>query len=461
MSKFKTVYIHIGLHKTGSTTFQQYLYANRDLLEAEYGLYYPALSANLSQPIYGAFCEEPLAYSQNILKDIDHPEAARAHADRVRQSLSAEFEASSAAKAVISGEDLSLFSTAEWQDFLAWLTPWTQAVEILCVVREPLSWSRSAAQSGIKGGQSLEATNDNPPLPGFRRKLGHVIDVVGRDAIHVFDFDQLRHSNKGLVGGLCQPLGISDEWIKDSASGSRNTAMSQEAALIISALNQARPLVSEGKLGAERHDGDTLDIISDTAGKKFRLSAEAEMRVLDDSREDSDWLREHFQIEFSRSPEPDSDTGLFGEAFMTSIASQLLDKARKKRNNAALTNQVHEMRERNDTLRKDIEARETRNQGLLGRIHEKEDEISQHRQINEELRQTNKELQQEWKLEVSRLEEKLSAMEKENQGLRDDRANLLQETETLKTDLSQILTSTSWRITAPLRWLKDKLTGSS
>lgn len=454
MARFKKVYIHIGLHKTGTTTLQQFLHANRQQLAVEENIYFPALAPNLSHALYGAFCDHPLEYNQNVFRGISDTHAVEKHREYVCQSLEQEFESASAAAAILSGEDLSLLTQDGWQRLIDWLNPWTDEIEAVCVVRDPLAWSQSAAQSMIKGGQTIEAVNAEPPLPEIRAKLNNAVSTLGSKSLRVYNFDELRGHPGGLVGGLCATFGISNQWISTHHSDNRNLSMSQEAALLISALNQSKPMVASGEMANGRALGDSMNIIADTLGQPFKLSMQAQEHVATACQPDLDWLKDELNLAVQCSDPSDHPSPLFSNESISSIAAQLLEKESIRRNNAGLTNQVNDMLARNTALRKDIEDREARNGALLKTIKDKEDEVRQHRQINEQQRQ-------ELRTEIEQLEAKLITSQKNNELAGKTNAKLKKDIEALENHLAEIRASTSWRITAPLRWLKDKLTGSS
>ncbi|MBL6691815.1 MAG: hypothetical protein ISP91_15640 [Pseudomonadales bacterium] len=454
MARFKKVYIHIGLHKTGTTTLQQFLHANRQQLAVEENIYFPALAPNLSHALYGAFCDHPLEYNQNVFRGISDTHAVEKHREYVCQSLEQEFESASAAAAILSGEDLSLLTQDGWQRLIDWLNPWTDEIEAVCVVRDPLAWSQSAAQSMIKGGQTIEAVNAEPPLPEIRAKLNNAVSTLGSKSLRVYNFDELRGHPGGLVGGLCATFGISNQWISTHHSDNRNLSMSQEAALLISALNQSKPMVASGELANGRALGDSMKIIPGTLGQPFKLSMQAQVHVATACQPDLNWLKEELNLAVQCSDPSDHSSPLFSNESISSIAAQLLEKESIRRNNAGLTNQVNDMLARNTALRKDIEDREARNRALLKTIKDKEDEVRQHRQINEQQRQ-------ELHTEIEQLEAKLVTSQESNELAGRTNAKLKKDIEALENHLAEIRASTSWRITAPLRWLKDKLTGSS
>ncbi len=66
MKTFERIYLHIGLHKTGTSSLQSFLFEHRESLLRDLGVLYPSLNRNLSQPLFSLFSEQPQRYAQNI-----------------------------------------------------------------------------------------------------------------------------------------------------------------------------------------------------------------------------------------------------------------------------------------------------------------------------------------------------------------------------------------------------------
>jgi hypothetical protein len=55
----RKIILHIGLHKTGTTTIQNVLHANREFLLRREGVLYPSLAPNLSGALNTVFSDQP------------------------------------------------------------------------------------------------------------------------------------------------------------------------------------------------------------------------------------------------------------------------------------------------------------------------------------------------------------------------------------------------------------------
>lgn len=433
----------MGLHKTGTTSLQTRLYQNRDVLLAKHSVLYPDLDANLSRPLFASFCERPLAYHQNILAGVTSEQQAQDYREKTLNTLKAELDATVAERVIISGEDLSDLKVSEWRALRQWLNNWTDQITVICVLREPLSWAESAAQSMIKGGSTLQEINLAPPLPRYRAKLTRVIEVFGKDAVDVKDYDTLRSHPEGLVDSLIKLLKLEPGELTILEDDNKNRSMTQEAAHLVSALNHAAPLIESSTKNPARTPGDVSELISETQGQRFRLSDAAARQVLSESQADLLWLKETLNLSITPLMTSDPETkdiagGFFSSPAMESIARQLTDKKRVKQNNASLTNTVI-------SQNKEIE-------------HLK-DAVVQLEQAMSAVAVAGASDQPQDALRDQPTEQ--GKAETRSQQLEDQRNQALSDLIRLEQELMSIKVSTSWQITRPLRWLKNLIAGSS
>lgn len=65
VSRFEVAYIHIGLHKTGTSTIQKFLFDHRSSL-AECGYLYPSINKNHGGDLYSLFSSSPEEFVTNV-----------------------------------------------------------------------------------------------------------------------------------------------------------------------------------------------------------------------------------------------------------------------------------------------------------------------------------------------------------------------------------------------------------
>jgi hypothetical protein len=432
MKKFERIVLHIGLHKTGTTSLQDFLFEYRGPLQQELNVLYPSLRRNHSAPLFSAFTEHPQRYAENLKRGVDTREKAeRANAENLAL-LVQEFEASSASQLILSGEDLSLLTEAGLRRLRDWLLPRGEEICVVCALRNPAKWTVSAAQSGIRGGLTYRQVDSKPPLQFLQQRLQRCAQVFDATSIKLIDFDAALGAEGGLPGAFFDVLELPRSWLQGKTVERRNEAMSLEAAYLISALNEDSPLYVDGKLSAQRFAGDIRQMIRETAGRPFSLSPAAMGQVADSSELELPWLEQTFAMRLDNTPlaDPVEDAGEvlnFSPAAISSIAAQLHDKEQVRKNNSQLTNRVHSLQEQVQKGRAKLEASSLEAEKLRA------------------------------ELETRGLEVDIARAELETRGLEVDSARA--ELETLQARLVAMENSLSWKLTGPLRWLKSLLAG--
>ncbi|MGZ7160613.1 MAG: hypothetical protein ACXVHR_09070, partial [Methanobacterium sp.] len=109
--KMNEVILHVGLHKTGTSSIQETLFSeiNNKLLEKKDYLYPKSWYLNHSIPIYSAFCDDPEGYYENSRKGYSIAEIKNIN-ERYLEGLETELTEREQTKLIISGEDISMLS---------------------------------------------------------------------------------------------------------------------------------------------------------------------------------------------------------------------------------------------------------------------------------------------------------------------------------------------------------------
>ena len=153
----KTCYIHFGLHKTASTSFQESCANNTKILE-DNGIYYPIFLCrpanklkitNHSIPIFSMCVHNPSEYHVNKRWGISDKIEA------VNSSYKRQLEAhlGSAKNLLFSGEDISMLGEARLSRFIDKIKDYGYKIKATALVRSPYSMLCSQLQETIKGGK--------------------------------------------------------------------------------------------------------------------------------------------------------------------------------------------------------------------------------------------------------------------------------------------------------------------
>ena len=150
----KTCYIHVGFHKTASTSFQQFCGSNRNLLEQS-GLYYPKFQYppqkgnlwNHAGPISMIYKHGRIKLSDKIYNSNNPKTLSALNQEAHLKALEQE------KNLLISGEGLSCLTHDCYQRLIEDLSDYGYDIKVFAVVRPPYSFACSALQEWIKGGR--------------------------------------------------------------------------------------------------------------------------------------------------------------------------------------------------------------------------------------------------------------------------------------------------------------------
>ncbi len=293
---FERAVVHVGLHKTGTSTIQTTLLQNASSLEEHERIYFPRLAANHSVFVYPMFCDEPHRYAPVARTGATTPLAAERRNDRMRRKFEADFAKTSAQTLLLSGEDIALLNEAGLQRLKTWLTGHAERIDILIYVRDPVAWAASAAQQRIKGGATLATIADSPPNENIGKRIRLFQTVFGADAVIVRSFEAAISS--GLFADFCQTVGIDRTWVNTVRVETRNESMSREAVHLISVLNETHPLPNKARIAPGRMQGD-IRAFSRLQGGKFRLPVALSQEIANRAAADLLWLKDTFGIDYT------------------------------------------------------------------------------------------------------------------------------------------------------------------
>jgi hypothetical protein len=212
------VVLHIGLHKTGTTSIQETLAAHRDLLAAR-GILFPAsLPANHSQFVYDAFSAAPERYHANLARGLDAAAIAARTAATV-EALRREIAAKRPATLVLSAEDACTLSEAEVARLAEVLPGLVERPEprVLLYTRHPVTYVESAVEENIRGnGLTLErakAIHIAGTADRYRTIAARWGAVFGERAVELRAFETAAAGPGGLVGDALAAIGTTAEGI--------------------------------------------------------------------------------------------------------------------------------------------------------------------------------------------------------------------------------------------------------
>lgn len=295
----RTVIIHVGMEKTGSTSLQNLLAANRAKLSAA-GISFPALKNGANNHNFIASCYIPEGSplrSRGLSKFGTGAEQKRALAD-IKDAFFREVRKSG--KVVISGEHLFRLEPAQVQEFADDLHhAGVSESGVFGVLRHPASFFMSFAQQELKASSKLPSVDMTIPyserVAGWRRAF----------ACDFVDFDAARSSTAGLMrtslDAIARVLGPLPDLPQDVPPV--NETLSPEEMQILQDYRRANFPKDDGKFNRDTSRLlRTLIGMRDGRWRRPKLAAEVERHVCATHAVEGQRLKELTGIDFRLAP---------------------------------------------------------------------------------------------------------------------------------------------------------------
>jgi len=254
MKKFETVYLHVGLEKTGTTSIQESLDQNRDVLEA-LGYYYPKLfSVGLNTRLAAMFLTDAMTRT-NMKLVIDKNGGTQAkHVKKMTQDLAKEVASTDAKTLILSSEFLA--AGTDLERLKAWCDDLAQKTQIMVYIREQCSLFVSHQSTHLKGaGQptDLKKVKKRQDLSvsynvhGLLSRLERAFP--GQVLVRIFDRNKLIGGD--AVSDFYQAIQVKTDTLKPETRQS-NQSLSLVGSAFLKKMNDIIPLAKDGDLNPAR-----------------------------------------------------------------------------------------------------------------------------------------------------------------------------------------------------------------
>lgn len=297
------IIIHAGFHKTGTSSIQATLGRNRQKL-IKSNIHYPGFSKtkpinNHSIPLYSLFTEKPAQWGFNIKNKITSKDDIENTHNSYIEGLAYNLLDFKGGTVVFSGENIAMLKEDELQNFKSFIlntVDQSAQVEVYFYVRDYLNYTVSASQQRIKGGATLKEVYSKPPICLYRNVITKFHSVFGSKNIFINSFEEAIKHEYGIVGHfLCLLDNHMDCSTYDIVR--KNDSFSAEAIMLLSSLNESIPLIINGKLNENRNP-QIINEFGKIQGNKFDLPSKIKKEVIELVKEDNDWMKESYSIDY-------------------------------------------------------------------------------------------------------------------------------------------------------------------
>ncbi|NJC88672.1 MAG: hypothetical protein FIB02_09110 [Desulfuromonas sp.] len=276
--------IHIGMHKTGSTSIQNYLDSvkNRKFVYAKIGK-----SANHSLAIYSIFSSNPEGHPIHKASKIS-ASALQAYIAEMKANFEQAISSSRNRTLLISGEDISVISPEALKRFYEYLQMHFDVIEVVGYVRPPAEFMASAFQERVKGGL-VAGFNLDREYCNYQSTFKKIDNTFGRRHVHLWKFDAGTFPDGCVVKDFCSRLGVAlpaKKTVRWNESLSR-----QEVALLYTYRNRLGKRYAYNPLPAQ--EGEQLvKLLAGVRHDRFRFSPDLLRPILDKNRDDIAWMED-------------------------------------------------------------------------------------------------------------------------------------------------------------------------
>jgi len=275
----RKVLLHLGMHKTGSTSIQAVWngYKDERIEYASMGL------PNHSLVLQRAFLDGKAA--NRVYKNSDEAKRPKQHGAAV-QKLESVLTGTSRS-VILSAESLFRFEAGACQRCASFLRRHVDRIDSLLYVRAPESFARSVFQERLKKG---EASFDlRHIIPAYKARALNWAEALGAEPTYVM-FDRSTLHEGDVVADFGMRAGLDLGWAKSRAHlQNRNTSLSAEAMAALYVLRHklgAPPSHEEERVRQRR----LIEVLGGFGSQRYDFGRDLMQAALDERAEDIAWI---------------------------------------------------------------------------------------------------------------------------------------------------------------------------
>jgi tetratricopeptide (TPR) repeat protein len=312
----RTIYLHIGTWKTGTTTIQNTLHLNRRTL-LDHGLNYPDIGANHTF-LASSFHERPLEHNIAKSRQLTEESLLEWHAISKQK-----FEASvtQVPTTMVSSEFLLGLSIGGLRDLKSYLEVFFDEIVVIAYLRNPIDHVTSAVNEQVKQGHYgiPEACQIHKKLNEYH-KLENWINVFGLDSCVLKPFARDRFVKHDLLTDLLSV--IFDENIPHLKilGKEANASLSFEALLIADSLIRVAPNFFDRPANSR--------LLRQISGSKYILPRDVQKAAIDSATPFLDKYNSRYKFDFKleiSNTDKVQNNKLWGQKTIDSFAMLLND----------------------------------------------------------------------------------------------------------------------------------------
>lgn len=293
--------LHIGMHKTGTSTLQQTLHKSSINKEIKSFNYLTVNQANHSYIMTAAFTSNEnisyYKYCKTISSDTNGVmPKGNWKRDNARAVLKEQVEKTikEDKDLVISAEDLCILTPCEVRDMKNFfLSCGIDEFQIIAYIRDPQSWSVSYAQQVIKQGlQTIEEILSSPSIPRYKDFFKKYVDIFKSENCLFLPFLRNKMVNNCIVSDFLIKTNLLNldelkEITKKIKINNSNQSVNLKTLQAVSTIVKSK---RNGEITQLGMISDVRKLFNNTEDKKFSLTKKATEMVIRSAKDDIYWM---------------------------------------------------------------------------------------------------------------------------------------------------------------------------
>jgi hypothetical protein len=270
----KTLILHIGMFKTGTSSIQATLDSNSEYLKSK-GIYYSSRLHHHNFTFFPLFYEEPETLPDWQIQ-FDR-EQAREKQRFYLDEWSAEFK-EDFRFFIISSENVTLWERAEIDKALDFLQPHFDQIKVVIYLRSFTSYLSSAVQQLVKNAFSNKDLHtllkEEIKFINYQELIQKWAEKLGDENIIVRNFRREFFKNNNLIDDFIDAVGISDIDPSQIVNIRVNESIGKHSVLLLNELNKKYPVFLNDVLNLERGLARRyipLEVFEKVPDEKFEL----------------------------------------------------------------------------------------------------------------------------------------------------------------------------------------------
>lgn len=293
--KFKSVILHVGIPKTGTTSIQTYCIQNVTQLR-EHGIHYPSSWPENHTVVLPYILDE--SYQNNRISPQKHEEYL--NIDWLGL-LDSEVEHTSAQHLLLSAEGISGYPISALQKLKSLLSKYADTIDVIVYLRHHVSLFESRLPQMLRTTNNITIQEVETIL---YQKISNYIKftllrlnrVYGREHVTVYSYENASTHSHSIVGHFLEHLAI--PYINNPESiPTKNIRLSDVGCGILDTYR--KQLLHTHK----SNEMDNINQLLQIKAPPFIINEEQRNKIMTHSATDRNWVHTHYGIDYQDLPE--------------------------------------------------------------------------------------------------------------------------------------------------------------